>query len=143
MDDAGLWLTPLALLPGVALLVMSTAARFGQLHAELHHHLDHGRGKGLPGRLFDRAVLLRNALVSLYVAVGCLSLASLVGGVAALWMDDVLVPVVALTALSVLCVACASVLLIRESRMLLEIIRDHARDAEAAADGDHSGTSHG
>ena len=35
--DAGAWLTPLVLLPGVAMLVMSTSARYGQIHQEFHH----------------------------------------------------------------------------------------------------------
>ncbi len=139
MDDAGLWLTPLALLPGVALLVMSTAARFGQLHGEMHHHIDHGRGSQLPGRLLERGVLLRNALVSLYLAVALLSLASLVGGLATLWMSAVRVPVVALTSVSVGCVAVAALSLIRESRMLLEILRAHDRDARNQPPADDPG----
>ncbi|MCH9680918.1 MAG: DUF2721 domain-containing protein [Deltaproteobacteria bacterium] len=129
MDEPGLWLTPLALLPGVGLLVMSTAARFGQLHGELHHSLDHRSGPGVPGRLLERGVLLRNALVSLYVAVALLALASLVGGLAVLWMSNVGVVVVGLTSVSVGCVAVSAVLLIRESRMLLDILRAHERDA--------------
>ncbi len=44
MDDAGYWLTPLLLFPGAALLVLSTAQRYGQLHEELHHVLHHGEG---------------------------------------------------------------------------------------------------
>lgn len=127
MEEAGLWITPLALLPGVGLLVMSTAARFGQLHSEVHHHLEHDTSHGmLPGRLMERATLLRNALVSLYLAVALLALASLAGGVALLWMSNVVFPVVTLTSISVLCVAYAAYTLIRESRMLLDIIHAHA-----------------
>jgi len=109
---------------------MSTGARFGQLHAELHHQRDHGSGSGVvPGRLVERALLLRNALVSLYVAIAMLALASLVGGVVVLWLGRAAVPVLVLTSASVLCVAYAAYLLIRESRMLLEIICFHERDA--------------
>ncbi len=35
--DTVAWLTPLVLLPGVALLVLSTSARYGQIHQEFHH----------------------------------------------------------------------------------------------------------
>ncbi|MGB5364820.1 MAG: hypothetical protein WBN14_01035 [Polyangiales bacterium] len=35
MDAELLWVAPLLLLPGVGLLVMSTAARFGQIHEEI------------------------------------------------------------------------------------------------------------
>ena len=34
MESNALWLTPLILLPGVALLIMSTSARYGQVHAD-------------------------------------------------------------------------------------------------------------
>lgn len=41
MANTEIWITPLLLLPGVALLIVSTAARFGQLQDEFHHLLDH------------------------------------------------------------------------------------------------------
>jgi hypothetical protein len=41
MPQTELWLTPLILLPGVALLIMSTSVRFGQVHDEFHVFLDH------------------------------------------------------------------------------------------------------
>ncbi|MEM9460879.1 MAG: DUF2721 domain-containing protein [Myxococcota bacterium] len=126
MEGTNFWLTPLALLPGVGLLVMSTAARFGQLHAELHHHLEHGDAPG-PGveHLLRRATRFRNALVSLYLSVAALAVASLAGGIAALWSLSVTVPVVVLTAVAVLAVAYAAYELIQESRMLLELICAH------------------
>lgn len=34
------WIMPLLLLPGVGLLLLSTSARFGQLHAEVHQLFD-------------------------------------------------------------------------------------------------------
>ena len=39
MESVGLWLTPLVLLPGVAILLISTSARYGEIHAEFHRLL--------------------------------------------------------------------------------------------------------
>ncbi len=43
MEDAELWLTPLIILAGVALLIVATSVRYLQLHNEVHHILEaHG-----------------------------------------------------------------------------------------------------
>lgn len=127
MGEASYWITPLALLPGVALLVMSTAIRFGQLHEEMHRRQSHPHGSG--DHLFRRARLLRNALVALYGSAGLLAIAGLVGGVAELWMERAAAPVLSIAALAVACVAYAAVTLIRESILLGEIITEHQDNA--------------
>lgn len=134
MDGATYWITPLALLPGVALLVMSTAIRFGQLHEELHrrvHDSDHALGAA--GHLFVRARLLRNALVSLYASAALLALSGMVGGVAEIWMEHAAAVVLGVTALAVACVAYASITLIRESLQLSQVIEDHRASLERDA----------
>jgi hypothetical protein len=73
MQNAEIWSTLLLLLPGVALLIMSTSARYGQIHTELHRLLEKPRGglKIASARLFaKRSTLFRNALVSQYLSVG-------------------------------------------------------------------------
>ena len=40
MNAESLWISPLLLLPGVALLVLSAANRFGQLHDEFRRQQD-------------------------------------------------------------------------------------------------------
>ncbi len=80
------WLTPLILLPGAALLVMSTSIRFNRLHDEVHQ-LAHHEQEAPPGALADllrRARPFRNTLVALYVCVGLFAVASLPGMAAAL-----------------------------------------------------------
>jgi hypothetical protein len=76
MLETELWLTPLILLPGVALLIMSTSARFGQIHAEFHHLLDHtdAHAEILSRHLVLRSALYRNALISLHASVGLFAL---------------------------------------------------------------------
>ena len=64
MEDMVARAGPLLLKPGVGLLILSTSARFGQLHQELHRHLAEGNSPAV-NHLRSRARLLHNALVSL------------------------------------------------------------------------------
>jgi hypothetical protein len=87
MNATEFWLTPLILLPGVALLVGSTSARFGQVHTEFHHLVNHpdAHAKIVSRNLLARSKLFRDALAGLYISVGLFSLRSLLGGVVNLW----------------------------------------------------------
>ncbi len=128
-----LWIRPLFLLPGVGLLVMSTAARYSRLHEELHHVEEHqGRHGDVMGVLFLRARLFRDSLVALYLAAAILALGPLLGGLAssrAVWQEWI---VNAATSLAVVCVLVACTQLIRESVHSLHVIREHAlRDSRA------------
>ena len=87
MGTLGIWLTPLLLLPGVGMMIMSTSMRFGQLHQEIHHQLSHGfkpQEKAILC-LLKRAKLFRNSLLCLYICVATFSLAALIGGITAAW----------------------------------------------------------
>lgn len=129
--ESEIWITPLVMLPGVALLVMSTSIRYGQIHQEFHHFQENDvTPDEAPGMLLRRAVLFRNALVALYVAICLLALASLGGGVASLWEGDAHIPVVGLTAAAVATVAYAAVALVRESLRSLDVIRSHCKTSE-------------
>jgi threonine/homoserine/homoserine lactone efflux protein len=129
MDESGLWLTPLVLLPGVALLVLSTSVRYGRIHEEFHHLLesidDSARVEG--EQLWRRAALFRGALVGLYVSVCTLALGSMLGGLASLWLNESAWIVQVLTILGVLALVYSSVQLIRESILSLEVFRGHLR----------------
>ena len=91
MLQTELWLTPLILLPGVALLIASTSSRFGQIHAEFHHLIDHPDAHAMivARHLVERSALFRNALLALYLSVGLLALGSFAGGVVNLWLPKV------------------------------------------------------
>ncbi|MCA8996566.1 MAG: DUF2721 domain-containing protein [Planctomycetaceae bacterium] len=125
-------MTPLILLPGVALLIMSTSARFGQVQTEFHRLLDHrdAHARILAGHLLQRAALFRNALVSLYSSVGMFALGSLLGGVVNLWRPESLWVVGGLTILGISGLVYASVELIRESLLCLQVIRDHSEQVK-------------
>ena len=124
---AEVWLTPLILLPGVALLIVSTSARIEQLHADFHHLLEHpdAHAKILSRSLIKRSRLFRDALASLYVSVGMFALGSLVGAfVNFFWPTSVWV-VGSFTVFGIGCVVFAAVQLVRESLICLDVIREH------------------
>jgi len=125
--DAGTWLTPLVLLPGDAMLVMSTSARYGQIHQEFHHLVaEKVRREDLHSTsLMHRAILFRNALVGLYASVASLALGSMVGGLASLLSAESVWLVQGLTVLGVLALVYSAVQLVRESVLSLHVLRRH------------------
>lgn len=81
MNPTALWLTPIIALPGIALLIISTSARYTRVPEELHHLEAHRTGphlRRLARTLLGRAVLFRNALVGLYLCVTLFALAGVV-----------------------------------------------------------------
>ncbi len=132
MDQITFWLSPLLLLPGAALLILSTSTRFAQIHNEIHHlgsgdHADHVKESA---KLLKRARLFRNALVALYLSAALFSLAGLAGGVTSRWPEFSFQMVVALTFPGIIALISATILLIRESVLSLEIIKMHFGQAE-------------
>ena len=125
--DTGTWLTPLVLLPGVAMLVMSTSARYGQIHQEFHHLVAENVQREDPHAtsLMHRAILFRNALVGLYASVASLALGSMVGGLASLLSAESVWLVQGLTVLGVLALVYSAVQLVRESVLSLHVLRRH------------------
>ena len=124
--DTEVWLTPILLLPGVALLTVSTAHRFGQIQAEFHRLLDHpDRHAQIVARsLVTRARLYRDALASLYASVGLFALGSLLGGVVNLWRPQSLWMVGGLTIAGVAAIVFSAVQLFRESLLSLHVVRE-------------------
>ena len=108
------WILPLILLPGVALLIMSTSVRYGQIHSEMHHLLDSRAEISTPFRnhLLRRAMLFRNALVGLYVGVAVFALGSITGAVADVLAGPSDWLVIIFTCIGILCLILAAVELI-------------------------------
>lgn len=127
MIDSSPWITPLLLMPGVALLILSTAVRYNRLHDEVHETDKHDTGHaGIhDATLAFRARRFCNALVGLYVAVSLIALAAL-SGVGAVVGFKAGFPVgIGLTGLSVVAILYSSMQLIREARRSLAVIEDH------------------
>lgn len=136
MFSTEVWLTPLILLPGVALLIVSTSARFGQLHTEFHRLLDHpdAHARILSQHLLKRSALFRDALLALYASVGLFAIGSLLGGVVNLWRPDSLWVVGTATMFGICCITYASVQLMRETLLCLSVLKDHREQLQAAID---------
>lgn len=132
MVQTELWLTPLILLPGVALLIMSTSARFWQIHEEFHRLLERpdDHSKIISRQLLRRGRLLRNALVCLYTSVGLFSIGSLLGGFINLWAPSLLWLIGGITLIGIAALVSASAQLIRESLVCMNVIADDSRKVE-------------
>ena len=133
MEDAELWLTPLILLPGVALLIVATSHRYVQVHSEFHHIIETHTDAASRSfqNLLKRSGFLRDALVDLYVSVALFSMASLLGGLARLWDKQAFWIVVSLACVGIFSLVYASVQLSREALLSMDIIKEHAREIEA------------
>ena len=128
MEFIGIWLSPLLLLPGAGLLIMSTSQRFNRIHDEIHHILKERESntEKIMSHLLRRARYFRNALVLLYSSVSIFAAAGLLGGVTSGWDEVSAFVTIGLTIIGILCVTASSILLIMESRLSLIIIQMHA-----------------
>lgn len=130
MTEAVSWVTPLLILPGVGLLIMSTAARYEAIHAEIHELL-HDTGQEAAqcaGHVLTRARLLRTALVALYAAASSIAASALVAALVIWRGGEAPWPAWALLTLGVACVLVATATLTRESVASLRIMEDHAAE---------------
>ena len=129
------WLTPLLFISAPALMILSTAARYAQLHGEIHFLQEHGHaGAGRDvcnAALLKRALCFRNALVALYSAIALLAIASLLGAIVSNWWSDALQVVAALTVLGVAAVIFAAISLMQEAMLSLRIIFLHFKNLDA------------
>jgi hypothetical protein len=132
MIPTELWLTPLILLPGVALLIMSTSARFWQIHEEFHRFLEQpdDHAKIVSRQLLRRGRLFRNALLCLYTSVGLFSIGSLLGGFINLWLPKLLWLVGGITLIGISALVFASVQLIGESLVCMNVITESSSKIE-------------
>ena len=131
-----LWLTPIILLPGVSLLTVSTAHRFGQIQSEFHRLLDHPdrQARIMARSLVVRARLYRDALAALYLSVGLFALGSLLGGVINLWRPRSLWVVGALTIAGIAAIVFAAAQLLRESLISLQVVQEQHAALEHSID---------
>ena len=129
MDLIGIWLSPLLLLPGSALLILSTSNRSNRLHDEVHHQIDnkHSTSGEMIDLLLLRARYFRNALVFLYSSICIFAVAGIIGGITISWGEISTVLTVALTTIGIICITAASIILIKESSLVLKIIESHTR----------------
>lgn len=135
MDEL-FFLTPLLILPGVGLLLVSTSTRYANLHDEIHHWVDgdHNLAFIENAYLLTRARFFRNALVSLYLCVLTFALASLLGAIVDFMNGSGEAAVFFFAFIGILCLGFASVELVRESLLSLQVIESHINDLMDDAD---------
>jgi len=131
-----LWLSPLLLLPGCGLLIMSTSSRYSRLHEELHHLMHHAsdEARSLVASFRMRSRLFRNALVLMYLSVALFALAGLAGGLA---IGPGTVALVSLTFSGILLLLLAAAMLVAESLASHKIIEAHLKELEQS-EGPHT-----
>ena len=111
---------------------MSTSARYGRIHDEVHHLFEH-ENEASPKAIFRlrrRARLFRDALLALYVCIGLFSLSSLLGMIALTWLAVAEWVGAGLLVAGIACLFAATIQLIRESVLSLEIVEDHLQQLE-------------
>ncbi len=130
MEQIALWLTPLLLVPGVAMLVLSTSARYEAVHDEIHTLLEEGTATAAScaQHVLARARLFRNSLVALYGAVCVLGLAGLIGGVSSLWLEGFHWLATVGCVLGIALLIIAACILVLESTLSLKIVEAHTRE---------------
>jgi hypothetical protein len=140
MFSTEVWLTPLVLLPGVALLTVSTAHRFGQIQSEFHRLLAHpdSHAQIVSRSLVARARLYRDALASLYASVGLFALGSLLGGVVNLWRPEALWVVGGLTIAGIAAIVFSAIQLLRESLVSLQVVEEQSKAVQESLDRDRA-----
>lgn len=124
------WLMPLFLLPGIGVLLVSTSARYSQIHSEVHALVHEGRS--LPDRfvqhLYLRAKLFRNALVSLYIGAVTFAVGSIIGVVVDIAGGNSDAWIVEFTTLGIGCLIFAAASMIREPMLVLRVFEYHLNE---------------
>ena len=132
MDSMGIWLSPLLLLPGAALLILSTSSRFNRIHDEIHHLIDNHpeEAKQVLPHLLKRSTYFKNSLVLLYLSITLFAAAGLLGGITSGWSELSTIITIVLTIIGILCLTFAAILLMKESILSLEIIKSHLKEVK-------------
>jgi hypothetical protein len=136
MPDAVSWATPLLVLPGVGLLLVSTSARYEAIHAEIHQLLDDPSEQaiGCTLHVVHRARILRLAMLSLYVSASLLAASGLIAALTVGFLGAVHWASWVLLVAGVSCVLIAVVTLTREAGISLAIVEAHASEIESRSD---------
>jgi len=126
------WQLPLLVTPIVGLLLISTSTRHAQIHNEIHRLLQskYEIPQQTTRRLRMRVQLFRNALVALYLSAALFALGSLAGLILTLTIGRADSVIVIFSTAGIISFLYASLQLIRESSLSLEIFNTHLDQIE-------------
>ena len=130
MQDHTLWLIPLTLIPGIAILLVSTYLRNNQARSEILKLIAEKKDSERKSRTIDnlkRQLYFRNAFISFYISIVFLVLASILGTLPNTITNLNLLTMI-LICLAALCLVYASIQLISESLIATRVIKESVED---------------
>lgn len=130
MQDNTLWLIPLTLIPGIAILIVSTSLRNNQARSEILKLIAEKKDSERKSRTIDnlkRQLYFRNAFISFYISIVFLVLASIIGTLPDKITNLNLLTMI-LICLAALCLVYASIQLISESLIATRVIKESVED---------------
>ena len=138
METMTTWILPFTFIPGVGMLILSTANRYYQVKNRIREALQEKseEAKAEVQRLLRRAKLFHRAITSLYLSIGCFALAALMGNIHNNWFSQYgklcIVMSDFLILIGVLFVVYSAFQLIKESTMSLKNTQDAIQVAATA-----------
>lgn len=126
MNDAATWMMPFTFIPGIGLLILSTANRFHHVNTLIRGLPKEQAGSKYLKKLMRRSRYFHNALTSQYFAMACFAVAALVGNLSQNWLEGISFFVHAgsvLTTAGVASVVFSAWQLVRESALSFRMIR--------------------
>jgi len=132
MQDHTMWLIPLSLIPGIAILIISTSLQNNQARSEILKLIMEKKDSERKSRMINnlmRHLYFRNAFISFYISIVFLVLASLIGTLADKITNLNLLTMI-LICLAALCVVYASIQLILESLIATRVVKESVEDVK-------------
>ena len=132
MHDNTMWLIPLSLIPGIAILIISTSLKNNQARSEILQLIMEKDDAARKSRMINnlkRHLYFRNAFISFYVSIVFLVLASLIGTLTNKITNLNLLTMI-LICLAALCVVYASIQLILESSLATRVVKESVEDVK-------------
>ncbi len=132
MQDHTMWLIPLSLIPGIAILIISTSLRNNQARSEILKLITEKKYSERKSRMINnlkRHLYFRNAFISFYISIVFLVLASLIGTLADKITNLNLLTMI-LICLAALCVVYSAIQLILESLIATRVVKESVEDVK-------------
>ena len=132
MHDYTIWLIPLSLIPGIAILIVSTSLKYNQARKEILKLITEKKDSERKSRRINnlkRHLYFRNAFISFYISIVFLVLASLIGTLADKITNLKLLTMI-LICLAALCVVYSAIQLILESLIATRVVKESVEDVK-------------
>lgn len=132
MHDNTIWLIPLSLIPGIAILIVSTSLKYNQARKEILKLITEKKDSERKSRMINhlkRHLYFRNAFISFYISIVFLVLASLIGTLADKITNLNLLTMI-LICLAALCVVYSAIQLILESLIATRVVKESVEDVK-------------